>query len=74
MPKLRGRFSRSGFCNIVSTQENEQEVLDRGCETDLGSLLGTSLPLREGGRGDLLTGLRRLSLRRRHQQMFSIDW
>ena len=36
-------------------------------ETDLGGLLGTSLSLREGGRGGLLSGLGRLSLRRRHQ-------
>jgi len=36
-------------------------------ERVLGGLLGASLPLGEGGRGDLLTRLRRLSLRRRHQ-------
>lgn len=37
-----------------------------GAATYLGGLLA-SLPLREGGRSDLLTSLRRLSLRRRHQ-------
>jgi hypothetical protein len=44
-----------------------------GGATHLGGLLGTGLPLREGGRGDLLSRLGRLSLRRRHQQMFYID-
>lgn len=36
-------------------------------QTHLGSLLGASLPLREGGGRHLLAGLGRLSLRTRHQ-------
>src|SRR6478609_8774983 len=67
IPKLRDRFSMRGFLYRVSDRKMQRQRRTEGGRTDLGGLLRTSLSLREGGRGGLLAGLGRLSLRRGHQ-------
>src|SRR4051812_1325542 len=61
IPKLRGRFSRSGFC--IDSQRETISGSAEGGRTYLGLLLGASLSLRERGGGRFLSGLWWLSLR-----------
>lgn len=58
---------------LTACQRVQHVAIDQEDGTNLGGLLA-SLSLGEGGGGGSLSRLGRLSLRRRHQLMFDIDW